>query len=205
MSERPESKELDPKEKEKQEDKKIENADKLLKQDGKDKEVSDIAAKAGNSLYLDIAASRNDQVGSGGRSEKAEFQDQAKPMVAKYEEEVKAASLIKDPEDRKKAIEKAYLSLRDELEGIKGTQEARDAKGDTDRQGDSKKTAEDKDRKRTLEFSDAMLKAAKEIDIERRLADFASRVKDRMELANQTKNEAVVSAETANKELSMMA
>lgn len=65
MSERLESKELDRQE----EDRKIEEADKILKKEGKEegadkkdpnKDVTDIASKAGSSLYLDISTTRKE-------------------------------------------------------------------------------------------------------------------------------------------------
>ena len=206
MSERLESKELDRKE----EDRKIEEADKILKKEGKEdgadkkdpnKDIADVAAKAGNSLYADISSTRKDEIGSGGISEKAEFQEKAKPLVGKYEAEVRQASLIEDPEQRKKAIEKAYFTLHEELEGIKGTQEGRDAQNDKNRDADSKKTAEEKDRERTLRFSEAILKAAKEIEIDRRLAEIERRVKERAELSKQTVGESAEAMANAQKEI----
>ncbi len=206
MSERLESKELDRKE----EDRKIEEADKILKKEGKEdgadkkdpnKDIADIASKAGNSLYLDISTTRKDAVGSGGISEKAEFQEKAKPLVDKYEAEIQKASLIEDPKARKEAIEKAYFALHEELEGVKGTQEGRDAQADKNRESDTKKTTEEKDRERTLKFSEAILKAAKEIEIERRLADIKRTVEERMRMAELTSAESAESAKMANMEI----
>lgn len=90
-------------------------------------------------------------------------------------------------------MEKAYNSLSEELEGIKGTQEGRDAQSERHRNRDEKKTAEDKDRERTLKFSDAILKAAKEIEVERRLADIRRTVEERMKLAERTQAESMAS------------
>ncbi|MFB0964452.1 MAG: hypothetical protein QMC36_01930 [Patescibacteria group bacterium] len=207
MSVRLESKELDRKE----EDRKIEEADKILKKEGKEdgadkkdpsKDIADVAAKAGNSLYADISSTRKDEIGSGGISEKAEFQEKAKPLVDKYEAEVRQASLIEDPEQRKKAIEKAYFALREELEGIKGTQEGRDAQNDKNRDNDAKKTAEEKERDRTLKFSEAILKASKEIEVDRRLADIERRVKERTEMSQRTLQESMKTAGEAKESLS---
>lgn len=206
MSERLESKELDRKE----EDRKIEEADKILKKEGKEdgadkkdpnKDIADVAAKAGNSLYADISSTRKDEIGSGGISEKAEFQEKAKPLVDKYEAEVRQASLIEDPEQRKKAIEKAYFALHEQLEGIKGTQEGRDAQNDKNRDNDAKKTAEEKERDRTLKFSESILKASKDLEIDRRLADIERRVKERAELSERTVRESVESAKSAQNEI----
>lgn len=192
------------------EDKKMEDADKLVKKEapenaegkeGRAKELGDIASKAGNSLYENVSKTRQDSVGSGGISEKAEFQDKAGPFLAKYETEVRKASGIEDPEDRKKALESAYNSLSDELEGIKGTQEGRDAQGDKHREREEKKTAEEKNRDRTLKFSEAMLKAAKEIEVDRRLAEIERRVKERAELSKQTAGESKEAMANAQKEI----
>ena len=206
MSERLESKELDRKE----EDRKIEEADKILKKEGKEdgadkkdpnKDIADVASKAGNSLYKDISATRKDEIGSGGISEKAEFQEKAKPLVDKYEAEIQKASLIEDPKTRKEAIEKAYFALHEELEGVKGTQEGRDAQNDKNRDNDSKKTAEDKNHERTLKFSESILKAAKEIEIDRRLAEIERRVKERAEFSAQTAGESKEAMASAQKEI----
>lgn len=108
------------------EDEKMEKADKLLKQEneeGEKKDIAEIAARAGKNAYDETLKTRLDSAGSGGKSEKAEFQEKAGPHLAEYESEVKAASAIKNPEDRKQALEKAYVALCEKLEGIKGTQE----------------------------------------------------------------------------------
>lgn len=202
MSEKLESKELERRE----EDRKIEGANKILEKEGKEegadkknsiKDIADIASKAGNSLYKDIEKTRMDQIGSGGTSEKAEFQEKSGPFVAKYEAEIQRASLIEDSEQRKKAIEKAYFVLHEELEGIKGTQEGRDAQADKNREGEAKKTAEEKDRERTLKFSEAILKAAQNIDIERRLADIERGAEERVNLAQITQLEVLASSAKA--------
>ncbi len=108
------------------EDKKMEEADKLLSakegEDGK-KEIADVANRAGKNAYDEMLKSRLDTAGSGGKSEKAEFEEKAGPHLKAYEAEVEAAASIKNPEDRKEALEKAYLALSEKLEGIKGTQE----------------------------------------------------------------------------------
>ncbi len=123
-----------------------------------------------------------DSVGSGGISEKTEFQDKAKPFLAKYEAEIQQASRIEDPEDRKKALESAYNSLSDELEGIKGTQEGRDAQSDRHREREEKKTVEEKNRERTLKHSDGMLKAAKEIEVDIRVRELSERASHRQRM-----------------------
>ncbi|MDQ1343845.1 MAG: hypothetical protein QG650_565 [Patescibacteria group bacterium] len=68
-----------------QEDKKIEGADKLLKQEGKNADIAETAKRAGQNLSKEIENTRLDKAGSSGESEKAEYHRQSLPLLAKYE------------------------------------------------------------------------------------------------------------------------
>lgn len=91
------------------------------------------------------------------------------------------------------------------MEGIRGTQEARDAKNDKDRQKEGEKTNDKQERKKTLEFSEAILKAAKDVDTERRVRELVELASKRMQMAERTETERRVSAEVAGRSLSEMA
>lgn len=204
------------------ENKKIEDADKLLKEKAgdtaelatkagnnlyadvkkdKEKDLAELAKKSGQETYSEIAKTRNGSEGSGNATELAEFEKNAKPFMDAYGTAISNANGIKDPEERKRTIEKAYSKLQEELGGVKGTQEGRDAQADKNRESDAKKTAEEKDRERTLKFSEAILKAAKEIEVDRRLAEIERRVKERAELSERTVREGQESAKMATLEI----
>ncbi len=125
--------------------------------------------------------------------------------MAEYEKSIEAAKSIGNADDRKKALEKAYLSLVEKLEGVRGTQEGRDAENDKRRKQDEKKTAEDIEHARKLEFSKAVLKAAQELETERRTAEIARGAEARAKLSANTERESVESARKAAGELKMIA
>lgn len=185
------------------EDKKMKDASELLeKEDGKSKsEIADIAGKAGKNAYDEILSTRLGSERSDGKTEKAEFEEKAAPYLVEYQKSVEAAQTIEDPETRKKALETAYAKLTDELEGVRGTQEGRDAENDKKRREGEKKTAEDTERERGLKFSEAILKAAKEIEIDRRLSKIKHDAEKRARLSETANREALDTARKAVGEL----
>jgi hypothetical protein len=182
------------------EDKKIQEADAALQKEGRDrkeKENSGLMEKAGKDAYSEILSTRRSDTGSGEKTERAEFEEQAAPHLAQYAQAVRSAEAIKNNEDWQRALKEAYLTLVDNLEGIRGTQEGRDAEKNKQRLQEEKKSDEDRQRSRTLAFSEAILKAAKENAAERGAAEIARNADKRAELSAKTRTEAVESAKSA--------
>lgn len=170
----------------------LEKSDKLAKESSRE-EFERIAAEAGKTLKSQIESTRIEGAKSGGESEKAEFADKSAPLLTKYEAAVREASKIEKPEARERAVAAAYLELRDGLRSVHGTQEAGDAANDDKRAKKSEADKAEKDQKDRLEFSKAMLDAAKKLEIDRRLAELQKTAASRIELAQRTGAEAVES------------
>lgn len=190
------------------EDKKIQEADAALQKEGRDrkeKENSGLMEKAGKDAYSEILSTRRSDTGSGEKTEMAEFEERAAPYLAQYAEAVRSAEAIENGEERGRALKDAYLALVDGLEGIRGTQEGRDAEKNRQRLQEEKKTDEERERSRTLDFARAILNAAKETAAEKGAAEIARNADKRAELSAKTRREAVESAKSAVGELKMMA
>lgn len=135
----------------------------------------------------------------------AEFKEKADVAMKTYQGKIEAATAIEDPKERKKAVESAYFELKSELESIRGTQEARDAENDSKRQGKSEKDLADKDRKRRLEFADAILKASQSVEVDRRLQEIQRNVEERLGRTERTRQESLAKAREAMESIGNLA
>lgn len=181
----------------------LKGAEKLAKEKSGN-ELGNIALEMGSALKTEIASTRLEDSGSGGTSEKAEFEAQSAPLLAQYQSAVRNAAEIENPEKRYQMMESAYAQLREGLESIRGTQEARDAKNGDDRKKVAEAKQEAGDRKGQLDFSKAVLETAKKIEIERKLAELQKTADSRLQLAERTRQEASVSAGKAREALSQI-
>ena len=125
--------------------------------------------------------------------------------MKEYQKEIEKAAAVQDPKQQKKIIEDAYLELKTKLEGIRGLQEGRDADSNAKRQEKTEKESADEDRKRRLEFSEAILKASRDIEVDQKLKAIQDKVEDRLKNQERTRRESLAKAQEAMESIGNLA